>query len=182
MLENAGFDFTVVPAEIDERHLEEDGEFTPDAGAGAALWLAKAKARSVSARHADTLVVGADQTLIHNGRPLHKPHDLQDARQQLITLRGQIHQLHAAAVIVRDQKVCWSHVETASLTMRNFSEPELDEVLRLEGGENLKSVGAYRLEGPSVRLFEKIDGDYFTILGLPLLPLLEGLRAMGLNP
>lgn len=182
MLENAGFDFKVLPADIDERQVEKNGEPTPTNGVATALRLAEAKAKQVSQLHPDRLVIGADQTLIHKDKPLHKPRDLADAARQLTALAGQTHALHAAAVIVREQVTLWSHVATAKLTMRNFSPSELNEVLRLEDGANLHAVGAYRLEGPSVRLFEHIEGDYFTVLGLPLLPLLEGLRAEGISP
>ena len=107
---------------------------------------------------------------------LHKPTDMADAARQLDRLRGKTHHLHSGVALARDGQVLWSTVETASLTVRNFSSAERDTVLALEGAAVLGSVGAYRLEGPSIRLFERIEGDYFTILGLPLLPLLAALR------
>ncbi|MBN9309484.1 Maf family protein [Devosia sp.] len=107
---------------------------------------------------------------------LHKPIDMAQAARQLDRLRGRTHHLHSGIALARDGVVLWSEVETASLTMRAFSADERDAVLALEGEAVLASVGAYRLEGPSIRLFERIEGDYFTILGLPLLPLLAALR------
>jgi septum formation protein len=107
---------------------------------------------------------------------LHKPVDMADAARQLAGLRGRTHHLHSGIALARDGEVLWSSVETASLTMREFSNAERDAVLALEGEAVLGSVGGYRLEGPSIRLFSRIEGDYFTILGLPLLPLLAALR------
>lgn len=110
------------------------------------------------------------------GEMLHKPVDMADAARQLDRLRGRTHHLHSGVALVRDGKVLWSGTETASLRMHRFDAGERDLVLALEGSDVLGSVGAYRLEGPSIRLFERIEGDYFTILGLPLLPLLAALR------
>lgn len=110
------------------------------------------------------------------GTPVHKPQDLNEARRHLLLLRGKTHALHSALALVSAGGVLWRHVSTARLRMRDFSEEECDRVLRLEGNGVLQSVGAHRLEGPSIRLFETLEGDYFTILGLPLLPLLEALR------
>lgn len=110
------------------------------------------------------------------GETLHKPVDMVEAARQLDRLRGKTHHLHSAVALARDGEVLWSQVETARLTMLDFSAAERDAVLALEGPDVLGSVGAYRLEGPSIRLFERIEGDYFTILGLPLLPLLAALR------
>jgi septum formation protein len=110
------------------------------------------------------------------GDILHKPESMAAARKQLYRLRGQTHQLHSGVALAREGEVLWSEVVTASLTMRSFSPSERDAVLALEGDAVLGSVGGYRLEGPSIRLFERIEGDYFTVLGLPLLPLLAALR------
>lgn len=110
------------------------------------------------------------------GNILHKPESMAAARKQLDGLRGRAHHLHSGVALVREGEVLWSEVMTATLTMRSFSTAERDTVLGLEGDAVLGSVGAYRLEGPSIRLFERIEGDYFTILGLPLLPLLGALR------
>jgi len=177
LLENAGFSVRAQPARIDERTVErrfaDAGSPDPEALAG---HLAIAKARAVGADHPAALVIGADQTLAHDDEQLHKPRDMAEAAAQLRRLRGATHTLHAGVALVRNDECVFTYVETARLTMRDFSDVELDKVLELEGHAVLDSVGAYRLEGPSVRLFARIEGDYFTILGLPLLPLLAALR------
>jgi septum formation protein len=175
LLSNAGLDFETAAATIDERAVE--------AGLGVdakpelvARRLAEAKALDVAARYPQAWVIGADQTLALDGELFHKPETLAAARDQLDRLCGRTHRLHSAVVLARAGQVSWAHVETAELTMRAFASAERDGILRREGGEALTSVGGYRLEGPAVRLFETIRGDYFTILGLPLLPLLGALR------
>lgn len=201
LLAGAGLRFETSPAQIDERAIEADmlgkGGSAPDV----ARALAEAKALSVAANRVGALVIGADQVLAvpassqhwappHPASPargevpiedvadiLHKPSDLAAAAVQLDRLRGRTHQLHSGVALVRDGMVLWSAVETARLTMRAFSDAERDLVLAQEGEAVLGSVGSYRLEGPSIKLFEAIEGDYFTILGLPLLPLLAALRA-----
>src|SRR5690606_15972112 len=130
-----------------------------------------AKAEAVARIRPDAWVIGADQTAALDGQILHKPADRDEARAQLLRLRGRTHRLDAAVVLVQGGVVRFETVETARLTMHEFSEAELDAVLGLEGDAILGSVGAYRLEGPSIRLFSSVEGDYFTILGLPLLPL-----------
>jgi len=176
LMEQAGLRFEVAPAAIDERAIEARalGEGA-DARDLAAL-LAQAKAEAVSSFYPDALVIGADQTLALGTELLHKPLDRSDAEGQLDHLAGKTHRLHAAVSIARNGTAIWSDIETAELTMREFSQAERDLILDLEGEAALGSVGGYRLEGPSIRLFEKITGDYFTILGLPLLPLLAALR------
>jgi septum formation protein len=180
LLAGAGLRFETSPAQIDERAIEADmlgkGGSAPDV----ARALAEAKALSVAANRAGALVIGADQVLALAGPLvdiLHKPSDMAAAATQLDRLRGRTHQLHSGVALVRDGIVLWSAVETARLTMRAFSDAERDLVLAQEGEAVLGSVGSYRLEGPSIKLFEAIEGDYFTILGLPLLPLLAALRA-----
>jgi septum formation protein len=176
LLTKAGVRFTAFPAKIDERTLETGAvENGADARMVASL-LAAQKALAVARLHPGAIVIGADQTLALGDELLHKPADMDAARAQLDHLRGKTHRLHAAVAVIEDETLLWSHVETAELTMREFSMEERDEVLALEGDEILSSVGGYRLEGPSIRLFEAIAGDYFTILGLPLLPLLAALR------
>jgi len=173
LLLGAGQRFESRPAPIDERAIENE---VLGKGPGAmAQRLAEAKALAVSAHEPEALVIGADQVLDFAER-FHKPGDLAEARRQLWALRGRTHRLHAGVALARDNHVLWSAVETATLTMRAFSEAELDAVLAAEGDAVLGSVGGYRLEGPSIALFERIEGDYFTILGLPLLPLLAALR------
>lgn len=178
LLSQAGLAFSAYPAEIDERALE---TAALNAGADArdvALLLARRKAEAVSAAHPDAYVIGADQTLSLGAELLHKPASRADATVQLDRLRGKTHRLHAAVTLVRNGDLVWSDMQTAELSMRNFTPAERDQVLELEGDAALGSVGGYRLEGPSIRLFETVTGDYFTILGLPLLPLLAALREL----
>lgn len=178
LLDKAGLRFAVQAAVLDERALETDALTAGGDARDVALLLARRKAETVSADHPGAIVIGADQTLALGLELLHKPGSLDEARAQLDHLRGKTHRLHAAVTLVRDGALLWSDIQTAELTMRAFTEEERDEVLRLEGQAILGSVGSYRLEGPSIRLFETVSGDYFTILGLPLLPLLAALRDM----
>lgn len=179
LIENTGFEVLAIPAQLDERGIEESHSEAGKPSAQLAEHLARAKAESVAQLHPDALVIGADQTLDFEGETLHKPADLANAAVQLRRLRDATHTLTSAVALVRNGACVWSHTETAQLTMRDFSEAELQEILTLEGDAVLGSVGAYRLEGASIRLFDEIDGDYFTILGLPLLPLLQALRTYG---
>jgi septum formation protein len=133
----------------------------------------------ISRRHPGALVIGADQVLRHGEQLLDKPMDRAAARRQLTALRGQRHELISAVVAVRDGIRLWHHVGRAGLDMRDFSDSFLEHYLRTAGDAVLAAVGAYQLEGPGVQLFQRIEGDYFTILGLPLLPLLDFLRAQG---
>ena len=174
LLAGAGLRFEASPAQIDERALE--ATLLGKAAEAIARELAEAKALDVSARNRGATVIGGDQVLAFAGELLHKPADLAAARDQLDRLRGQLHHLHCGVALARDGVLLWSQTHSARLLMRDFSDAERDEVLALEGEAVLGSVGAYRLEGPSVRLFAAIEGDYFTILGLPLLPLLTALR------
>ena len=174
LLSGAGLNFESSPAPIDER--AEEATVLGKGPAAVAQHLAEAKALAVSRVRAGAVVIGADQTLSLDGEIFHKPSDLDSARAALSRLRGETHRLSSAVAIARDGRVVWSHIAEADLTMRDFPDTERDAILQEEGEAALGSVGAYRLEGPSVRLFERIDGDYFTILGLPLLPLLAALR------
>ncbi|HEY0854787.1 MAG TPA: Maf family protein [Devosia sp.] len=174
LLAGAGLQFESSPAPIDER-LEE-ASVLGKGPAVVARHLAEAKAVAVSHLHPDRIVIGADQTLSLAGEIFHKPFDLQAARDQLSRLRGKTHRLSCGTALAKDGAVLWSDIATADLSMRDFSDAERDAILDQEGPLALGSVGAYRLEGPSVRLFGRIEGDYFTILGLPLLPLLAALR------
>jgi septum formation protein len=176
LLTKAGVRFSAFPAKIDERLLEIGAVENGADARMVASHLAAQKALAVARLHPGSIVIGADQTLALGDELLHKPADMDAARAQLDHLRGKTHRLHAAIALIEDETLLWSHIETAELTMREFSMQERDEVLALEGAEILASVGGYRLEGPSIRLFEAIVGDYFTILGLPLLPLLAALR------
>ena len=176
LLDKAGLRFEAVAADIDERAIEASATMAGADGRDLALLLAQKKAEAISAARPGAFVIGADQTLALGLELLHKPETRAGAIAQLDHLRGKTHRLHAAVTLVRDGVLLWSDIQTAELTMRDFTAEERDHVLDLEGEAVLASVGAYRLEGPSIRLFETVSGDYFTILGLPLLPLLAALR------
>jgi nucleoside triphosphate pyrophosphatase len=178
LLEGAGISFEVVPADIDERAIEERAG-TTDPGLVAAL-LAREKARAISLQRPGRVVLGADQTLALGTRLFSKPADVAAARVQLSLLRGQTHELHAALAIVRDGAIVFEHREAARLTMRAFSDGFLDDYVAAAGDALTASVGAYQLEGIGIQLFERIEGSFFTILGLPLLRLLVFLRREGL--
>ncbi|MCL4766135.1 MAG: septum formation protein Maf [Hyphomicrobiaceae bacterium] len=179
LLKAAGIDFTADAACVDEAVVREtltaDGE-TVEPGDLAEI-LARAKAEDVSARHPEAVVIGADQVLSCSGELFGKPGSMGAARETLLALRGRTHQLHSAVAIAGKGEVRWAMVETAHLTMRAFSIAFLGSYLAQAGGDVLDSVGAYKLEGPGIQLFERIEGDYFSILGLPLLPLIGELRA-----
>ena len=176
LLDKAGLRFEAKPAELDERQVENQALEAGGDARDVALLLARHKAEVVSSSRQGDLIIGADQTLALGLELLHKPASRAEAVAQLDHLRGKTHRLHAAVTLVRDGHLLWSDLQTAELTMRDFSAEERDHVLDLEGEASLGSVGGYRLEGPSIRLFETVAGDYFTILGLPLLPLLAALR------
>lgn len=176
LLDKAGLRFEAKPAELDEREVENQALEAGGDARDVALLLARHKAEVVSSSRQGDLIIGADQTLALGLELLHKPASRAEAVAQLDHLRGKTHRLHAAVTLVRDGHLLWSDLQTAELTMRDFSAEERDHVLDLEGEASLGSVGGYRLEGPSIRLFETVAGDYFTILGLPLLPLLAALR------
>jgi nucleoside triphosphate pyrophosphatase len=175
LLSNAGIAFEVVPAAIDERAVELASGLS---GPGdVATLLAREKARSVSLRHSGRLVLGADQTLALGKQRFTKPAGRTEAAQQLRTLAGQTHELHSAVVVLQDGVILFSDVATARMTMRPLDEAAISAYLDAAGAAVTTSVGAYQLEGLGVHLFERIDGDHFTVLGLPLLPLLEFLRS-----
>jgi septum formation protein len=177
LLTGAGLPVETAPARIDERALEaEGGELVP---ADLARRLARAKAEEVAARHPGRIVIGADQVLECEGRIFHKPADLKAAHAHLARLQGRTHQLHSAVAILRDGRA-EDFVETARLTMRPLDAEAIDAYLRLAGVAVTTSVGAYQLEGLGIHLFERVEGDHSTILGLPLTPLLARLRGMGL--
>lgn len=177
LLEAAGIPVEVRPADLDERAVEAQASVT-DPVTAAAL-LARAKAQTVAAKMPGRMLLGADQTLALDGRRFSKPQDKAAAGEQLRALRGRTHRLHSAVAIVRDGQTLFEHVSVAQLTMHAFSDIFLDNYLDAAGGAVTDSVGGYQLEGPGAQLFERIDGDYFTILGLPLLPLLKFLRQQG---
>jgi septum formation protein len=179
VLTNAGLSFEIVPAEVDERAAEKP---LIDAGASSddvAVALAIAKAVSVSETHYGDLAIGADTVIELDGERLNKPANMEAARGQLLKLSGKTHFLHSAVACARGGEVAWHHVETAALTMRKLTPAFIGRYLAAVGEEITKSVGCYQLEGRGVQLFEKVEGDFFTILGLPLLPLLAFLRSEG---
>jgi septum formation protein len=174
VLEGAGIPLEVAPADIDERGIAAQAGID-DPGEIATL-LAREKARVIAARMPGRLVLGADQTLALGARAFSKPADLAAAREQLKLLRGTTHALHAAIALARDGAIVFEHRAIALLTMRNFSDDFLDSYLAVAGLAVTTSVGAYQVERTGIQLFERIDGDHFTIMGLPLMPLLEFLR------
>jgi septum formation protein len=177
LLQGAGIPIEVLAADIDERGIEANANLA-DPGAVAAL-LAREKAIAVSVQQPGRLVIGADQTLALGQRRFSKPDDRTTAREQLKALRGQLHALHSAVAIVRDGKPVFEHCAVARLTMRAFSDGFLESYLDAAGDAVTGSVGAYQVEGLGVQLFERIEGDHSTILGLPLLPVLAALRRAG---
>ena len=179
MLEHAGIAVEAVPADLDERALEaplKDSGASPE---DVALVLAEAKAVEVSERRPGALVLGCDQTLSLGDEILHKAADMEEARRRLLVLSGKTHNLNSAAVLARDGKAIWRHVGVASLTMRDLNPAFVGRHLARVGAMALQSVGAYQIEGEGIQLFEKVEGDHFTIVGLPLLAVLAELRRLG---
>jgi septum formation protein len=176
LLANAGLSFECHTADIDERAAEEPLAEVGALPADIAQLLAEVKAQDVASRHPGALVIGADQTLGFGDRRFNKPETDEAARRQLLDLAGNSHQLHSAIACVRDGETLWRHVSTATLTMRPLTPAEIGRYMARVGETVRHSVGCYQLEGLGVQLFETIEGDYFTILGLPLLPLLDHLR------
>lgn len=177
MLRSAGLEFSSAAPQVDERALvAAHPEWPP---ADVALRLAEAKAEEVSRRHPQSIVIGADQVLALGSRVYSKPRDTADCRKQLQELRGKTHLLISAVVCARGGKAIWSHVAEARLTMRDFSDDFLEQYLVKIGSDCTSSVGGYKIEGLGLQLFEQVDGDHFTILGLPLIPLMNHLRGAG---
>jgi septum formation protein len=174
LLTNAGIDFAAVPADIDERSLQQGSGLS--APGDIAAFLARKKALWVSARRRESFVVGADQTLALEKRLFTKPAGRAGAKEQLRALAGRSHELHSAVAVARDRKILFESRAIARMTMRPLSEAAIDGYLDEAGEAVTSSVGAYQLEGLGIHLFERIEGDHFTILGLPLLPLLAFLR------
>jgi septum formation protein len=175
LLANAGIDFEAVAAELDERAVQHASSLL--APGDIAALLAREKALSVSSRQPGKYVIGADQTLAQGERLFSKPAGRPQAAEQLRALAGRIHELHSAVAVARDGTILFEAVAIAGMTMRRLGEAEIDVYLDQAGEAVTSSVGAYQLEGLGVHLFERIEGDYFTILGLPLLPLLAFLRS-----
>jgi len=180
MLKDAGVGFRVSAADIDEAGLMADLINDGHDAAAIAGALAEQKALAVSRRLPGELVLGCDQLLAFGPEILGKCSDLAGLRALLLRLKGASHILVSAAALARDGKILWRHTDTVTLTMRDFSDAFLDDYLSAEGEAVLSSVGGYHYEERGAQLFERVDGDYFTILGLPLLPVLAALRAQGL--
>lgn len=180
LLLNAGLEFEVIAPNIDESI--EKKRLTEIPVADIATRLAERKSLSLQKLAVSTIVVGTDQIPVVDNHTLNKPESLEEARQQLKLLRGKTHELHTAVVCSQNGVIVWRHKTVSTLIMRNFSDPFLEKYLSQCGEDILSSVGAYKFEEKGVTLFEDITGDYFSILGLPLLPLLGFLRQSGAMP
>ncbi|MCE2575720.1 nucleoside triphosphate pyrophosphatase [Komagataeibacter sp. FNDCR2] len=176
LLESAGLRVTCQAADVDEHAIRHHGRARGLDADQTALELARAKARAIGGSPG-AVVIGADQMLSCQGRWFDKPETVAQARDHLRALRGRSHTLHTAVVLVHEGCEIWRHVARPVLHMRAFSDSFMEGYLAAEGDEILSCVGCYRLEGPGIQLFSRIEGDYAAILGLPLLPLLEALRA-----
>ena len=179
LLRGAGVEFEIVPAAVEEDRLKASLRQEGASPRDVADALSELKAVRVSAPRPQAIVVGADQILEYDGEVLNKPKDRAALELQLRRLRGGRHKLVTAAVLAQDGRAFWRHVAETTLWMRNFSEAFLEWYLAQEGENLFGCVGGYRLEGAGVQLFERIEGDYFSILGLPLVPLLAALREQG---
>lgn len=178
VLANAGVSFDVQVAGVDEDALKVPGVDPCEL----AIELAKAKALAVSVQHPEAVVLGADQTLAFDGGLISKAPDLQKARARLADMRGKPHQLHSGVALAKGGQIIWSGADTAHMVVRDFSDAFLDAYIAAEGEELLYCVGSYRLEGMGSQLFDKVDGDYFTVLGMPLWMVLEQLRRFEVLP
>lgn len=174
LLANAGLEFKAITADIDERGIQAASELSNPREI--ALLLACEKAKAVCASYPGSYVIGADQTLALGNRLFNKPADRQQALAQLRDLAGNHHELNSAVVVAHDGEIVFEDVSIARMTMREMTEDELSAYLDAAGEAVTTSVGAYQLEGLGIHLFERTEGDHFTILGLPLLPLLAFLR------
>ncbi len=182
LMEAAGLAFTAEPARIDEREIEAPlvaGGASPEAVATA---LAKAKAEDVARRNPQAFVIGSDQVMSMDGRLFHKCTSVEMAREQLRSMRGKTHRLSSAISIVRNGEEIWRHISVADLTFRRFTDSFLASYIANAGEKVLLTVGAYSYEGLGQQLFEKVEGDFFTIIGLPMLPLLAALRDLTIIP
>jgi len=181
MLQNAGLDFTIETSGVDEDEVKLSLSAEKAAPRDIAETLAELKAKRVSKRNPEAMVIGADSTLACNGRLFDKPPTMEAARKQLQALAGQTHELHSSVVVARGGVRLWHCNDSARLTMRPLPDAFLDAYLARAGEAVTTSVGAYQLEGLGAHLFTRVEGDYFTILGLPLLPLLSFLAGHGIG-
>lgn len=179
LMTNAGLQYESIPAEIDERAIEASLSTRYAKPPDVALELARAKAQWVSDRYPDAYVIGSDQVLSLGMRLFHKPLSIGEAGDHIRALSGEAHHLNCGVAIAFGGSILWSDVSIAVMTMRTISPSFLQTYLDMAGESILQSVGAYQFEGPGIQLFETIEGDYFTILGLPMLRLLAGLRNLG---
>ena len=179
LLRNAGLRFTAIAAEIDERAIDKELEARGAGPEEIAIELARAKALAVSAAHPNAYVIGSDQTMSLGTRLYHKPRTMTEAHAHLMSLSGKTHRLNCGVAIAKGGAVLWDHVSIAQMTVRPLEAAYVERHLSRVGEAVLSSVGAYQLEGEGIQLFSAIEGDYFTILGLPLLPLLTQLRREG---
>lgn len=178
IMRDAGLDFEIITRPVDESAIKTamltEGALPRDVADA----LAEAKSIKVSRENAG-LVIGADQIMVMDGQIFDKPKSIDEARDRLLSMRGKAHHLIGAVVICEDGHPVWRHISKTTLNVRDFSEEFIDDYLRKEGRSILKSVGAYRFEGRGAQLFTKVDGDFFSILGLSLLPVLDYLRLRG---
>lgn len=181
IMDGAGLDYEIISKPVDEAAIKsamlDEGSRLRDIADA----LAEAKAIKVS-RQENGFVIGADQIMIMEGELFDKPKDIDEARERLKSMRGKTHQLMGAVVVCENGQAIWRHSAITTLSVRNFSDTFLDRYIEAEGEALTKSVGAYRFEGPGSQLFSKVEGDFFSILGLPLLPLLDFLRVRGVIP
>ncbi len=176
LLKAAGVEFTSQPAPIDERAVEEPLLKSDLDSSDIALILAQTKALSVSEENREAIVIGSDQTLTFENELLHKPENMEEARRRLLLLSGRTHQLTSAIALAKDGEIIWQFVDTSTIKFRKLDPAFIGRHLASVGEVALTSVGAYQIEGLGVNLFEKIDGDFFSIMGLPIIPLLDELR------
>ena len=182
LLAAAGVAVETMAAHVDEAEVKQAAHAEGAAAEDTALLLASLKAERIARRHPEALVIGADQMLVCDGAWFDKPPDMEAARAQLLALRGRAHTLVTAVLCQRGGQRIWQHVAKPRLVMRDFSEAFLDRYLAQEGEVLTTTVGAYRIEGPGLQLFDRIEGEHSEIVGLPMLPLLGFLRQHGVLP
>ncbi len=173
LLRKIGIECDIFPSNFDERAA--NVEHLP--ATEQAAFLALHKALDVSRKFPEAVIIGADQILEFEGNILHKAENLAELREKLLNLRGKTHFLHSGVCLVQNSQLIWQHVETATLTMRNFSDEFLAHYIETYGEKVRGSVGGYHYEGAGLQLMERVEGDYYTILGMPLLQMMEPLRA-----